>query len=236
MLILLAESDDERDMQARIVQRPFESRYSQAVICIKEDNCIVGQAVRFKLVEQLADLLVHKGYQVVIAGPDFPHKRSIGIVRRQQDFSRIVTFIGLKLRCVLSIKFLVGTIDLPLMCGGKVKHAEERLPRPAITPMGLWAGFVPDVDVDEVVVFLIIVRAVVARRPKIFGEAFDLFRQLNFRAQMLGSKRSCIYTRNQTRTGRRAYRSCRKRFGVSYAFASQPVKTRCNSKFITIAA
>ena len=94
---------------------------------------------------------------------------------------RVVTFGGLKLRCVLSIKFIVGTVYLTLMCRDEVKHAEERLSIPAIAPVGLLAGLVPDVNVDEVVIFLGIVRAVITCFSKVFGEAPDFFRQFDQR-------------------------------------------------------
>ncbi len=175
-------------MQARIVESSFEPGNSQTVVREKENDCIAGQAVGFELAEQLTDLLVHKGYQIVIACPDFPHKLRIGIVWRQRDFSRIVPFVRFEFRAVRSIKFLIGTVDLSLVCGNEVKHTEERLTGPAFAPVGLMTRFVPDVDIDKVVVLLVIVRAVVSRRPEIFGEALYLFRQFYLGAQMLGPK------------------------------------------------
>ena len=68
---------------------------------------------------------------------------------------------------------LVGAVDLGLVGVGYVENAEEGLVVFSISPVGGLAGFVPGVDVFEVVVFFVVVGAVVSGIAEIFGEAFD---------------------------------------------------------------
>ena len=122
------------------------------------------------------------------------------------------------------------------MCGREIKHTEERLTGPAFAPMSLGTRFIPDVHIREVVVLLVIVRAVVSSLAKIFRETPDLLRQFYFGAQVLGAERRRVNPRDQTGTGRRAHRGGRKRLGIKHRLAGQLIQVRRDRLRIAVAA
>lgn len=65
-----------------------------------------------------------------------------------------------------------------------VLYMEEGLTLGPVSPAGLFRGFVPDIiSFDDVVIFLVIIRGIVADLPKVSRKHFNSFRHwdhLNF--------------------------------------------------------
>ena len=154
----------------------------------EEHDRALADSVGFELFEELADLLVHERDQVVVAGPDLADRRRVGVVRRQDDLPGIVPLLRFELGPVLLFELLVGAVDLALVRSHDIEDAEERLAHAAVTPVGGLARIVPDRRVFEVVVFLEVVRAVVACGPQQLRERLDLLRDRDIRAKVLGSR------------------------------------------------
>ena len=53
------ESDEQGHLEPAIVQHALAARQAAAVVAVEEDDGVVGQAVGFELVEDLADFGVH---------------------------------------------------------------------------------------------------------------------------------------------------------------------------------
>ena len=72
-----------------------------------------------------------------------------------------MAFFRFKLRGVLAKKLLIGTVNLPLVCRGEIKHTKKRLTGFTLAPMGRLARLVPDIYIGEVIILFVIVGTVV---------------------------------------------------------------------------
>ena len=80
-------------MHTGVEQGPFVPRHSGSMIGEKENYCILRQSILFQLPEDFAHFFIHCGYTVVKAGHSLTYHRSVRVIRRDSDFSRIVNLI-----------------------------------------------------------------------------------------------------------------------------------------------
>ena len=117
MLIPGREANHQRDVQAGVVERSFETRDPKAVVGEEEYYRIVGKSVGLELGEYVADLPVHERDKVVVAGPYLSHKRCVRVVRGQGDPVGLVAMLGLEGGPVLGVELVVGSVDLYIPTG-----------------------------------------------------------------------------------------------------------------------
>ncbi len=146
-----------------------------------------------------------------------------------------MTLFGCQLRAICGEKLLLRTVYLALMSRSEIEDTEKAIVRLAITPVGRMARIIPKLGVLEVIVLLVVVRAVVPCHPQAMCKA-PIPAYLYIRPQMLCSQRGRVSSRYQTGPGRGAYRGRCKSSGVPNAFARKPVQIGCRRIFIAVTA
>ena len=223
--------DHERHAEPGVVERSLRPRHAVAVIRPIEDDGVVGEPVRFELVQNLADLPVHVGDVVVHARELLADERRIGVIRRDDDPCGI---------CDERLSFSRGARreNLALVGDLEVEDRKERLTLVrSTTPMRPRAEIVPDGKRDaELVVGLRAIAGVIPRRAQIFRERLDVerryrevrSRQLGHtilgRAHVLCADRVLVHARNDRGAARSAHRSCRECVCVADRFAREPIQ------------
>ena len=155
---------DQRHVDPRVIG-PALTPGQGTVVAPVEHVGIVGEPVLFQLAENRTELAVVVGDMRIHAGQGRPNHRRVGQVGRRLD----VGGIELGRRALFRPHSAFVTAH-------EVEDREEGLFRiGTVAPVGVLSQIVPCRQRRiELVVGLGVVRAVVARRPQVFGEALDV--------------------------------------------------------------
>ena len=90
VLIFFGKADHERDFHPGVMEESLVARHSGAVIGVEEDDGVFSKAIIFEFRENAADLLVHRGDTVIVAGDCFTNRFRVRVVGWNRGFVRIV--------------------------------------------------------------------------------------------------------------------------------------------------
>ena len=93
-LPLLGNVNDHGNTDAAVVEVSFPPGSGAAVITIVKNEGVVSEAVFFELCENLTDLLVGGGHDVVVAGDIAPDFGEVGKVSREGESGRVQSGLG----------------------------------------------------------------------------------------------------------------------------------------------
>ena len=96
MPILLRESHDQRDFQSVVVGVDLAPRITRAVVSPKDHNGVFTESLRFKLVQDLSDLLVDICKGIVEECHSFPEQGRVGNEARNWHIIRVVQLVVLE--------------------------------------------------------------------------------------------------------------------------------------------
>ena len=208
---------DHRHVQTGVVRPAFAPRHTRAVIAVVQHDRVVGQAVGLEFGKDAPHLHIHLGKLVVVLGPVATHLRRVRMVRRDAHLGRVMHG---RMR---------SAANLALVTHREVENGEERLARFAVSPVGLPARVIPDLTrLDQVVILLAVVRAVIASFAKVLRIQFHVRRKSNPASHVLGSCRRRIEARDNRRPRRRADRSGRPRIQIAHPPGGEAIQIgRC---------
>ena len=213
-------------MDPRIVDPPLAPGQPLTVIAPEHHDRVLGQFVSFQLRQDLTDLSVHQGNDVVVTCPVPPGSRSVGDVGRQRDLRRIM-HQPVKLRP-----------DLALVRNRQVDHAEERLSLGPTAPVTTPATtFVPGGQRRfEVVVGLRTVGAVVTGGPEVLGETPYVRWRHDSRPHVLAADRDGIDTGDQARPRHGTHTRMRETSSKDNTLGSQSIDVRRGRILVAVAS
>ena len=228
-------------MHSAVKQRAFVAGHPAAVVAVKKDNRVFGEAVILKLSQNGANLLVHRGNAIVKARDLTPDERRVWIIRRQRHLGRVMDFTGRQLALHLGLKSIVRPHHrAALVRGHQVENAEKRLRlvRP-LAPVRGRAAIIPRMLDDlRVVAGVVIGLHVVARvkpvRPQPRRKPTHALGNRKAGAHLLRAEGGRITTGNQARPRRRTNRRAGKCLGVAHALLGQAIDVRRRCELIAI--
>ena len=243
VLPFFGETSHQRHVHAAVEQRAFVAGHAAAVVAVKKDNRVFGEAVVLKLLQNGADLLVHRGDAIVKARDLAPDERRVRIIRRQRHLGRVMNFAGRKFGLHFGFEFRVWPNHrAALMRGHQVENAEKRLRlvRP-LAPVRGRAAIIPRMlDDVRVVAGVVIGLHVVARvkpvRPQPRRKPTHALGDRKAGAHLLRAEGGRITTGNQARPRRRTNRRAGKRLGVAHALLGQAIDVRRRCVLVAITA
>ena len=94
VLPLFGEPNHERHVHATVEQRAFVAGHAAAVVAVKKDDGVFGEAIVRELLQDSTDLFVHRRDAIVKARDLAPDERRVRIIRRQQRLGGVMDFAG----------------------------------------------------------------------------------------------------------------------------------------------
>ena len=196
VLELLRYVQDQRDVEAGVVRPALAARHARPVIGPVEHDRVLFEAVLAQLGQHLARHRVHLADLVVILGPVSAAFLGVGMVGRHPHLGGIVD------------RRVGPAANLGFVGDREIEHREERLARRALAPVRLAARLVPDLaGLLQVVVFLGVVRDVIAGVAEVLGEHAHRRGQPRHRAHVLGAGRRWVHPADDGGARRSANRS-----------------------------
>jgi len=211
--VLLGKAHDDRHVQPGVVRPPLTPRHARAVVAVEEDDRVAAEPGFLQLLEALARQGVHLRDLVVVLGPVVAHLGRVGMVGRHAGLGRVV-FEGVR-----------AHPDLAFVAHRDVEDGKERLPRPAVLPVGPHRRVVPHLArLLEVVVLLVVVRAVVAALAEQLRIHPHPRRHGHQAPHVLGARARGVNARDDGRAGRGADRGVAPGVQVAQPLGRQPVQ------------
>ena len=224
-------ADQQRNVNAAVISPSLGARQSTSVVAKEKDDGVVHDSLPLQFTQDVADLVVCCGDQVIIAGHIAPHFRRVRIVRGQGRMGGIVAVFSSQPHD-FRFELLLWRSDAAFVGGDQVDAGKERFPRNAFHPiLRQIKGRVGKVEVE---IGLPRPGNKVAGLPQVAGKGGG--RRHQFRAHVVRAKRRGIQPADQPRSARGADRRVGKRSGESCALAGQLVQIRCPRVAIIVAA
>ena len=217
--------DDHRHAQTRVRRPTLAARQAGAVIGIVKYDRVVGEPGFRQLLQLLAGDAIHGADDIIILRPVVPDLRGVGMVGRNPHYCRIRD------------ERMRPLDDLALVAESRIKDGEERLAGGAVAPVGLDRGFVPDLPrLGEVIVLLVVVRAVVAGVPEILRVHLDAGRKGHLAPHVFGAEGRGQHARDDRGAGGGADRGVRPDVAEEHAPRRQCIHVGRTRQRVAVAA
>lgn len=201
------------------------------------DDGVLVEPVLFELGDVLANPGIHRGDELVVSLPVLLHDRGGGIVRgKGVELIGVLSLAGGETFRDALVFALRG--DSAFVAAGEVEDGEEGLVRVlSVLPVAFSSTDIPGLfRVFELVIFLRIVCAVVARLPEINGEGLDGVGHLRVAAHVHGADRCLIHSRDDSGAAGRAHAGGGEGVGVTHSFFGKLIEIGSDRVGVAVAA